>query len=224
MSKSQEKLKAYKLRREGLSINAIAKKLKVSKGSVSLWCSEIVLTVEQKKVIKERMIEAGHKGRLIGAEINKNKKKKIIQESIVEASRMFNKLTEREMLIAGTALFWAEGTKKGSKLTFSNSDPLMILFIYKWYKNILGVKNDEFMPRIFINHIHKPRINIVVKYWSSLLSLSIAQFGNPTLLKMKQVKKYENYDTYYGVLQLGVRRPGKLKYKVMGLIEALKCI
>ncbi len=61
-----------------------------------------------------------------------------------------------------------------------------------------------------------------MNYWSDLLELPIEQFGNPVLLKMKQKKVYENYDEYYGVLSLKVRKSSDLKYRILGLIDAMR--
>ena len=85
-----------------------------------------------------------------------------------------------------------------------------------------GVKKEEFMPRIFINEVHKPRITKVIKFWSSLLDLPKKQFGNPVFLKIKQKKVYENHNSYFGVLALGVSKGANLKYKILGLIDALR--
>lgn len=48
------------------------------------------------------------------------------------------------------------------------------------------------------------------------------QFGNPVFLVHKQKKVYENYHHYYGVLALRVRKSSRLKYEILGLIDALK--
>lgn len=54
MAKVKEKQQVLLLRRKGESIKDIAKKLYVSKGSVSLWCQEIVLTPKQATVLKKK--------------------------------------------------------------------------------------------------------------------------------------------------------------------------
>lgn len=74
MAKFKEKLKAREFRRKGVSIIEIAKKLGVSKGSVSLWCQDIRLTDEQKNKLQAGSIKGGYKGRMIGAEMNRRKK------------------------------------------------------------------------------------------------------------------------------------------------------
>jgi hypothetical protein len=53
MSKVQEKNKAQALRRQGWGIKDIAVQLSVSKGSVSAWCQEIVLTKKQQDNLRK---------------------------------------------------------------------------------------------------------------------------------------------------------------------------
>jgi len=96
----------------------------------------------------------------------------------------------------------------------------MILFMYTWLKLIMKITPQEIMPRISINEIHRSRIS-VLRFWAELLSLPVAQFGNPWYIHTKVKKVYENYDRYYGILRLGVRNGTMLKYKVLSLIELL---
>ncbi len=68
MVKSSEKIQARILRKRGISITEIAKQLNVSKGSVSIWCSDIILSEKQKRVLYENKIKGGLIGRMKGAE------------------------------------------------------------------------------------------------------------------------------------------------------------
>ncbi|NOY35928.1 MAG: hypothetical protein GXP44_03395 [bacterium] len=221
MAKFEKRLEARELRRKGRSINFIAEKLGVSKSSASVWCRDLKLTKVQSERLMKNAIKAGHKGRMMGAEMNRRKKEEAIALYRQSAKKEIGKLSKRDFLIAGIALYWGEGSKN-NKFTFVNSDPEMILFMFKWLQEIMKVKKEEFMPRIFINEMHKPRAGKVLRFWSSLLKIPEKQFGNIIFLKMKQKKVYENYDSYFGVLALGARNSANLKYKVLGFIEALK--
>ena len=44
MSKYNERIKARKMRKNGISIISISKELNVSKSSISVWCKDIILT------------------------------------------------------------------------------------------------------------------------------------------------------------------------------------
>ncbi len=222
MSKSIEKEKAIILRRSGESVKDISKKLGVSKSTASVWCRSIILDNVQKDFLYKKMVKAGHKGRLMGAEKNHNNKVEVMRSDYSFAENKLNNISSRDMLIAGICLYWSEGSKKDAGLIFTNSDPDLIIFMKKWYKEVFGINDFELMPRIFINQIHRKRIDKVLCFWSKLLMLPKKQFGNPTFLNVHNKKTYENFDDYYGVMALRVRNPVRFKYKVMGLIEAFR--
>jgi len=75
MAKSKEQSLARSLRKNGLSIKEISDKLKVSKSSASLWCSEIKLTEEQIQKLHDKMVRGSYKGRMIVARLQKERKK-----------------------------------------------------------------------------------------------------------------------------------------------------
>jgi transposase len=76
MAKSVEKEEARKLRKEGMSILAISKKLKVSKSSASLWCRDIELTLEQSIRLHTSMVRGSLPGRLLGSEAQRPYRKR----------------------------------------------------------------------------------------------------------------------------------------------------
>lgn len=67
MAKFRERIRARKLRTQGLSVKNIATQLKVSKSTASLWVRDIILSLEQLEKLQQRRIKAGEKGRLLGA-------------------------------------------------------------------------------------------------------------------------------------------------------------
>ena len=58
-----QKSDAIKLRKNGLSVNQIAQKLGVSKGSVSPWVRLVVIPKTKRKNIQKRILAGGQKGR-----------------------------------------------------------------------------------------------------------------------------------------------------------------
>ena len=222
MAKTDEKIHALKLRRRGMSINAIATQLDVSKGSVSIWCRDLHLTVSQRNKLTRAQIKAGHKGRIMGAESNRRKKIENISEQEAVAIKIVGKMSSRDKLMLGIGLYWGEGVKSGASGTaLVNSDPSVILFARDWFEQ-LGVQRCDFNPYIYISEIHKPREQIILTFWSDLLSIPKGQFNRVIFLKGRPKKKYGNHDSYYGVLALRVARGTTLRYKIMGLIQASK--
>ncbi len=222
MAKTKERLLARKLRREGESIKSISKRLEVSSGSVSIWCEDLVLSQEQKQKLHERQIKAGHKGRMMGAEMNRRKKMENIALQEKSAHEIIGRMTKRDRLMLGIGLYWGEGVKgRSSGTALVNSDPSVILFARDWFEQ-LGVKRSEFNPYIYVSELHRKREHKIRKFWSNLLSIPPRQFSKVIFLKGRREKIYENHDSYFGVLALRIARGTTLRYKIMGLIKACK--
>lgn len=220
MAKSEERLRARQLRGEGLSIISIAQELKVSKSTASIWCRDISLTKRQLDQLAQNKFRGGYIGSLKGAQANREKKEKLIEFYKNEAKKEIGKLSNRDVLLIGISLYWAEGSKE-NKFVFTNSDPQMILLMKKWLMKIGGTQKDEFIPRIYINEIHESRLDQVLKFWTDLLDLPVEQFRKTAITKHEQKKIYDNYNSYYGILALKVRNSTSLKYRISGLIEAI---
>ncbi|MEK7572254.1 MAG: hypothetical protein AAB493_00115 [Patescibacteria group bacterium] len=224
MSKFELKAEAQKLRREGSTINEIKDKLGLSKSTVSLWCRDITLTEEQYKKIKKEHIFKTQKGRLIGAQMNKNKRLNAIKEADILGKKFIKKISKRELLLIATALYWSEGSKSDStsSFIFVNSDPEMILVMRLFLIDVLHIPHEDIVCSIQINIIHKERINIVLSFWKKLLNLQNSQIRKPYYINTRVNKVYDNYENYYGVCRLIVRRGKNLKYRMLGLIKAIK--
>ena len=223
MSKFELKNKVTALRRRGLSIKEISNNLALSKSTVSLWCRDIILTGKQVRRLRQKMLDAGHTGRLKGAESNHKKKIASIELGKVWAKDQFGYLSKREFFIAGIALYWAEGSKSyNNQLSFINSDPEMIIFMHKWFITFFDIDSEDIIARIFINEIHKSRIAKVLNFWSDLLNLTKDCFRKTIFIKSKQRKVYANHDSYFGQLSLRFKKSSTLRYKILALINNLK--
>src|SRR5437868_4690128 len=105
--KTQEKTEARELRKQGLSINDICRRLGVAKSSVSLWVRDIQLTEEQIERLNQEMIRNRQRfsylSRCGGA--NKNKEEAEKRHALFEqAGRERARTDERFRLIC--ALYW----------------------------------------------------------------------------------------------------------------------
>lgn len=221
MAKSQQRLEARKLRRNGESIRIIAKKVGVSKSSVSLWCGDIVLTKEQ----QDKLIEDDRRGGAVG---RANARISVIKERIDRLNRYrkkgknsVGKMNKRDLFVAGIALYWAEGNKKNRRLVFSNSDPMMIKLQIKWLVDCMGVSRNDIYCNVGINQIHRDRVAKVEQYWSDITEIPLAEFRKVSLKKVNSVKEYENTEEHFGTLNLIVKKSTNLNYLILGLIEGM---
>ncbi len=221
MAKSLLRLKARKLRKRGVSVKKIASLLGVAKSTASLWVRDIILTIEQLEDLHEISLKGAELGRLRGALAQKRKRLLMIDYYKEEGSGVIARLTNRDLLIAGVALYWGEGSRKKRSVEFCNSDPEMVKFLLAWFTKCFNVSKDRFICRVDINQIHAVRDQVVREYWSKLADIPLSQFKRTSLKKVNNKKIYDNFNEHYGTFRVIVSRPGMLYYKIMGLIYGL---
>lgn len=189
--KLREKLEAVRLRKLGKSYSEIRKKIKVSKGTLSIWLKDVKLKPEQEKRL---YITLRQKNGYRLAKQNQAKKEKITEEIISIAQKEFKIINRDSFFIAGLMLYWAEGDKsdESEAVKFSNSDPAMVIFMMKWFKLICSVPAKKFRICLHIHKLHC-RKNIE-NYWSGLLKIPLNQFYKtqikPTSLRHRRNKLY----------------------------------
>lgn len=221
MAKSELKLEARDLRKGGLGVKTIAHKLKVSSSTVSLWCRDIKLSPEQIAVLEMNQKDPFYGRRL--AYSLKQQNVRLEKEKIIKADALkeIGFLSQRDLLIAGVSLYWAEGFKKDNMVGFANTDPEMIKFIINWLKICFQVEYTKIRLRVGINESHKHRTNIIEKYWSDTLNIPLSQFSKPFFLKVKWEKIYEHPENYFGTLRVRVLKSTDLLRRIKGMIAGL---
>ena len=211
--KFNEKIKAIHLRKLGKSYGEILKKVKVSKSTLSLWLRDIELTSEQKAELRGRQ-----KSRYEGAKANQRKRiertKKIIGESKKEA-KLFLK---NPLFLMGLMLYWAEGSKRGEQINFSNSDPRMIKFMMSWFRKICEVPEEKFRIKLYIHSLHCRKD--IEKYWSELTNVPLSQF-HKTFIKPTSLK-HRKYPLYNGTCAIRISNKDlfrKIKGWRLGILD-----
>ena len=155
-AKIEQKNKAIELRKQGFSYSEILKQIPVSKSSLSLWLKSVKLAKSQKQNLTAKKL-AGMKR---GWEARHNERIKITREIKREAGKEIKNISDRELWLIGTALYWGEGNKEkkdrpGSGVKFSNSDPKMIKIFLKWLLEIIHEKRKKIYLEIYIHENYK---------------------------------------------------------------------
>ncbi len=221
MAKSAQRLQARTLRKDGMSIQNIAKHVSNSKSTISRWCSDIVLTDDQIQKLIEDDREGARRGRLIASRNKQKERAERVESYQLEAFHDVEAITNRDMFMLGIGLYWAEGCKQRGQVIFANTDPVMIkaflAFIHHTYK-------EEFQVscRIQLNIDHKDRYQEVLRYWIRELKLTKDQFRQPSFIHTKHKKIFKTRSTYYGVMQIRIRKSTNLNYKMCGYINSVK--
>jgi len=221
MAKSKEKNKALDLRQKGESIKAIAKRIGIAKSTVSLWCRDIKLTPAQTQRLHEKMVRGGYYGRMKGARMQYEQRLRRIEKFKKQGIERLGLISARDFLVAGVALYWGEGHRKGREVKITNSDPEIIKFMLRWFKRVCEVDNDRITLSVIINKIHQNRVREVEEYWSRITKIPRKQFTKTTLIKTKNKKNYKNFSIHYGTLTIRIRKASNLHHQIIGMIEGL---
>lgn len=171
--KIAQKLEARTLRFNGLSINDIVTKVKVSKSSASLWTRDIILNKQQLSNLSlknkaRETIERRRFTRLTNAKAGRDRVSAKAEQSIQH-------LSPYQLKLIGIALYWGEGGKTQRALVrFSNSDSNMIRIMMRFFRETCSVPEKKFKGHIHMyNH---EKVQIVEKYWSMITGIPISQF------------------------------------------------
>ncbi|MEK7582979.1 MAG: hypothetical protein AAB483_01070 [Patescibacteria group bacterium] len=219
MAKSQIRIQARKLRKNGRSIKDIARLLKMPKSTISYWCRDIELTKEQNEALTQLKQGAVRQGQLNGALVNKKKRLARIELYRQEGKEVFQNISKEEYFVAGLMLYLAEGSKKNRNIDFVNSDPEVIKFMLHWFYRFFSLSPNNFTFRVSINKIHKSRDRKIKEYWATYLKLPLDRFQSTVFLQSKQNKRYENHDEYFGTFRLRMLKGTDLLYRILGLIS-----
>lgn len=222
MAKYKERLNARELRIRGKSIGQIASLVGVSKSSVSLWCRDIILTKQQLNTIMQKEDLGRVEGRMKAWEWHRKEKRERMGKHHIKGKGRIGEITDRELLLVGLSLYWAEGSKRDGVVSLVNSDPIMIMVFIEWLTRCFYVRNIDLTCKVGINESHKNRLEVVEKYWSDAVGIPRDQFRLASLKKVNNMKVYANRDNHYGSLVVRVKKSTNMFYEILGCIAGLK--
>lgn len=212
-----EKEKARSLRKKGYSMNQIIEETGFTKSSVSLWVRDITLTKAQKNKISQRgrSMESIERRRLLRLS-NEQKKRQVI---IDEAKKDFSHISLEQLKLIGIILYLGEGgkTERGTA-RISNSDPLVIKMMMRFFREICKVSEERFRGNI--HTFAHADIEKTEKYWSKITGIPRSQFQK-TYIKPSSASLQKRFTLPFGTFSINVCDT-KLFLTIMGWIEKIE--
>jgi hypothetical protein len=206
----QEKEKAIALRKKGYSYREIMSQVPVAKSSLSLWLKDLPLTKSEKEVLKKRTSKNISHGRIKAA--SELRKRRLERESVwfAEARQIFQEHKNEPFFHTGVALYWAEGAKRVTQWSFSNSDHEMIEVVVTWLEKYCYIKRSTLYYRLYI---HKPYAHENCEgFWRQKIKATSDQFMK-TIYKPTQLGIKKRPD-YKGCLKIELRKSKHLLCKM----------
>ncbi|MFA4975152.1 MAG: hypothetical protein WC839_01120 [Candidatus Paceibacterota bacterium] len=188
--KKDLQIKATELRKKGYSVKELHKMLGVSKGTISIWIQGIKLSDKAQARLKKNYTN----GQLASQKTIKEKtrQKNIQADNFAKEILSKTDCTKADRAILCAMIYFCEGNKSlKSLVTFTNSDPdLIVTFLYL-FRNSFDLDEKKF--RILM-HLHKYHNEKIQKdFWSKITKIPKEQFNRSYLKSNSGKYKKEGY-------------------------------
>lgn len=204
--KVREQEQARALRARGWALADIAEELGVSKSSASLWCRGIDPGPRPKRrVPRDRPPNKLQRAKT--AEIERLR---------LEGLERIGQLSERDLLIAGTALYAGEGAKRDGDVRVANSDPRILVLFMTWLRHFWHLDESRLRVRVYLHQ--GLDLDAANAFWSELLLVPVSQFHVPYRAVARDGIRTTKH--LMGCPSVGLRSK-PIHRSVMGLVGAL---
>ncbi len=167
--KTRERKLARALRRdEGASVMEIARRVGVSKSSVSLWVRDIPLTESQVAALRDR--NPAYNGQRLGAQ-TRVAQGRARRRAYQEAGRARVQAGD-EQFIRACLLYWGEGAKSRHSLSFANSDVEMVRVWMNLLRTSLQAAEERIRITCYLYADHTEVQTGIEDFWLRVTGLS----------------------------------------------------
>jgi hypothetical protein len=162
--KVREQEQARALRAQAWTLADIAARLGVSKSSVSLWVRDIDVTTRARRAGRRRAPNR----------LERAKQEEISRLRAAGRERI-GRLNDRDLLVAGVALYAGEGGKRDGAVQFSNSNPAMVNLFCVWFRRFFCPDEARLRVRLYL-HVGLD-LTEATAFWSNVTGIPSSQFG-----------------------------------------------
>jgi hypothetical protein len=173
--KLAEREQARELRAEAWTIGEIVAELGVSRSSVSVWVRDVDFDEATRAARADANRRRGARKR--GPNRLQQRKQAEIDRLLAEGIEWIGQLSDRDPLIAGTALYAGEGAKTDGAVVFANSDPRMVALYLRFLRRFFDIDESRLRLRLYLHE--GLDIDRATSFWSSVTAIPPKQFLAP---------------------------------------------
>ncbi|QKW10811.1 hypothetical protein HUT18_12200 [Streptomyces sp. NA04227] len=206
---------------QGWTYDRIQLELGCSKSSISLWVRD--LPKPEPRYTPEEQQALMNKGL---ARLHADQARERTQLKDISRQEI-GRLTDRELFVAGVALYWAEGQKSKSyarreAVIFCNSDSGVVSTFLAWLE-LLRVDRSQLRFRVMIHE--NADLAAAEAHWSQVVGVAASDFQRATLKKHNPKTVRRNVsEGYHGCLTVRVLQAADLYCRIegwwYGIVEA----
>lgn len=187
--KIETKNQITELRKTGHSIPEISRLLAIPKSTASRYANRVAIL----PAFKQRWLDRRNASKII-SEKNWQIAKEIADQRV-------ENLSEKELMLVGAALYWAEGAKQD--LSFINSDPEMVKVYVLMLKKVYNIKDEDL--KVSIRLFEDAFIPDAIMFWSKIVGLDLKNNVSINILKGSKKGKL-----VHGMCRIRVKKAGLL--------------
>ena len=203
---NQLRVKAQNLRDSGYSYNMIHLKLGVSKSTLSNWFRD------RPFIPNHEVLSRIQYGPIKSAEKKHNRKVKEIEELLKIGAEEVGKLSKRDLWLLGLGIYIGEGTKSHDIVRVANADPMVIRIAIRWFKEIVGLSNDNISIRL---HLYPDNDEAAcIKFWQGITGLPLKSFYKVYVDRRSDKIKIRKKKLPFGTAHINIKANGNNAYGV----------
>jgi hypothetical protein len=207
---SNRREQARQLRREGHSLNTIAREVGIAKSTASLWVCDIPLTDEQ----RGRLYELSDRQR--AGNVARSRLARDARIDAQELGRMIARVDE-PLHQAGCMLYWAEGAKSRNSLAFVNSDVEMVRFFLRFLE-LFDVPHERIRLSVNVHLGNGLTLAEIEAWWLERLELPPSCLRKATVNRASSASKAVRKPLVYGTARVTVNST-RLVQSIYGSIQ-----
>lgn len=200
-----ERERARELRAEAWTLQQIAAELGVAKASVSVWVRDVDFVPRPRQTSRRRQPNA-----------LQQRKAAEIEDGQAWGRVQIGALSDRDLLIAGAALYAGEGAKRDGEVKFTNTDPRQVRLFCIWLRRFFDI--DESRVRVCLYLHDGLDIEGATRHWSAVADVPPSQFTAPYRAVPDPGIRHTKHVNGCASVRYGCSRTHRL---IMGLILAL---
>lgn len=166
----EDRNKAIELRKQGHSYKEIQAFVRVSKGLLSMWLSDLKLSSDEEKRLHTKLQERKNRGKLNSKILNHSRRLDRERRVAKEGEQMYKKWKNDPLFLMGVMLFWTQGSQSSPDFNFMSKDTDMIFVMNAWVQKYLGVGKEDVKVRIFLPE--GSQSHGITGFWAKNLGIS----------------------------------------------------
>ena len=187
---------ALQMRRNGVALREIERRLGIKKSTLHWWFRHIQLTAEQKQLLKVSADSALEKARIEAVKWHNAEKEKRLKHAANEGKTVLSKIPQEDnyLELALAFLYLGEGMKTTST-AMGNSNPEILQFFVSAMHKLYAIPYDRFKCELHLRDDQDPQT--LIQFWSKTLRIPASNFGKSSI--DKRTRGRATYPHYKGV-------------------------